>query len=178
MTSIYCTSALDKFLGGPFQITAEDTTHSTLSSWLAHSKAFRGKKCLFVIHIPTYYMVVMADVKKRELLQLPHHFAQVLHSRLKNDGVLPSLTSTKLELLLRAIQFQSSNNDKKAIATLNRRILDFKVLMDWHELTFTERDILLVNKLINQSLTKSRSGNRRDYINPIQAMTRTLEELL
>jgi hypothetical protein len=147
-----------------------DSNESDLGDWFAHFKSFKRKKCLFLIHIRTYYTVVLADFKKKDILELKNEFPRLLESRLQNDNILQPNSNVSLESLIGSINFFKSNNDKKTIATLNQKIYDFEVLLDWHELSFEEHDMLVMNRLINETMSKAKSGKRNDYIDPVKEM--------
>ena len=177
MTSIYCSYKLQKLIGNDLIGANEDSKGTGFGDWFAHYTSFKRKKCLFIIHIPTYYTVVLADVKKNDIVQLKSDFALVLKSRLQNDKIFTPDSQVNIENLIGHISFMKSNNDKKTISTLNQRILEFEILFDWHKLSFRERDILYINALINQSICKSRSGKRREYIDPIEEMNEKINSL-
>ncbi len=170
MTSIYCSNKLEKLIGTALFESNDESYESDFGDWFAHYKSFRRKKCLFLIHVPTYYTIVFADFKKKDIVNLQNDFYQLLESRLINDLIIKSNHNLDLGKLIGGINFHKSNNDKKTIATLNQRIYDFEIHLDWHNLSFEEKDMLYMNALLNKSLSKSRYGKRNDYINPVTEM--------
>lgn len=177
MATVYCSKVMEKLVGSSLKDEVPEGVEA-FGHWFAHVKFFRARKCLFLIHVPTYYVVAVADIKKRDALELKSNFHQLLEKNWVSNKIINQFQVAQVQGIIGEVVYAKSINDRMTIGTLNNRIRDFEVLMDWHELSFEAKDMERVNHLLNDSIYKGRTEKQSVYIKPHEEMQKAIASLL
>jgi len=170
MTKIFCSNKLKDFLGQKYFTTSDDSLN-IYGDWNAHLFYFDRRKNIILVNNKSYYAVILADIKKADFTNFSTLFFNRLTSQLVHDKVIdPSdvlLTIQKYTPLI----FTRTNNDKKAIGTINDFVSNFDY--SHNHPNWFDKSIIEINASINDSLTGAGRPKQGDYGRPTEDM-RTL----
>ena len=168
MATIYCSKKFGDFLGKEKFAASDNLIKSELGDWNGHLFYYRRKKYLMFFNNKTYYGLLFPPLKKADLQDFENVFLQRLLNQLICDKVI-SRTETLviLQKMLPLILFRT-NNDKKAIGTLNEFIFQFKVQFD--HFGWDNQEISTINSKLNDTLVGAGGQKQGDYSRPIENM--------
>lgn len=168
MTRVYCTKKLKDIIGEVKETLPADFNDIKLSDWNAHLFYVDKRKCLVFVNILTYYSVFIADILKKDLINIDEIFLmrlkeQLLHDRVTDDfNKVISLTDGA------KISFIKTNNNKKVIGRINDFINMFKVHCSVKYGHLNKMDIVYENGLFNRSLTGQYTDIKKTITSPVE----------
>lgn len=168
MTTIYCSNKLKDFVGQTNLTTVDFLTENKFGDWNGHLIIYERKKHLILINNKTYYSVIIPDLKKVDIADLDSFFIERLIDQLIYDSVIEKTDTLIIMQRLLPVRLAKTNNDKKAIGTLNEFIYQFKVqheFFDWHD-----KSITYINGKLNDTIVGASRPGKRDYGRPIDDM--------
>ena len=124
-TRIFTTRKLEK-ITKEFITKNETIDNEYLGDWTSTLFYVSHKKCWLLINKMTKYLLILPNVKKTNLKNIPSIFKENLYAQLTFDGIV-----TKYELvekIIGEIKLQETNNDRSANGSLNNCLL---FLEDW-----------------------------------------------
>ncbi|AHM59238.1 hypothetical protein D770_04855 [Flammeovirgaceae bacterium 311] len=122
------------------------------------------------INNKTYYSLFLADILKKDLANFPELFLLNLIRQMLHDGVIDEQKIPLIKNVIGAITLARTNNDKKAIGTMNEFIYQFKVGCNWKYGGFYNIDLAELNASINDTLVGAGGDGKRNYGRPIRDM--------
>ncbi|AHM60911.1 hypothetical protein D770_13285 [Flammeovirgaceae bacterium 311] len=178
MTTIFCSHKLQTLIGKISPRPAEEVPSSPLGNWNAHLFTVERRKCLAFVNSKTYYSVFLADILKKDLRNFQDLFyanliRQLLHDEVIDLARVPLVTET-----LGPLQLARTNNDRKAIGTMNDFISQFKFNCDWHYGGFQHINLREINSRINDTPVGAGGNEQRNYGWPIEDMKTLIKTVL
>jgi hypothetical protein len=167
MTTIYCSAKLADFLGKE-KLSSSSSPDSQLGNWNGHLFYCQRKKYMMFVNSKTYYAVLIPPVKKADLKNLENIFLQRLLSQMVLDEIIDEDFSLVILSRLLPLTFSKTNNDKKAIGTLNEFIYQFKGQLEYSD--GDQPDLATFNSRLNQIPVGAGRSKERAYGWPIEDM--------
>lgn len=168
MTTIYCSGKLAEFLGKEKLTSPLESNENQLGNWNGHLFYYQRQKYLMFVNSKTYYAVLIPPIKKADLKNLENIFLQRLLSQLVVDQIIDEdYTLITLSRLL-PIAFSRTNNNKKAIGTLNEFIYQFKGQLEYSN--GIQPSLSILNSHLNQMPVGAGKSKERAYGWPIEDM--------
>ena len=168
MTTIYCSKKLNDFLGKEMLSASNNSVGNELGGWNGHLFNYQRKKYLILINTKTYYALLFPPIKKADLRNFENLFLQKLLHQLVYDQIISVSETLVLLQKLLPVSFSKTNNDKKAIGTLNDFIYRFKVELDYFG--WSDQDIHNINNKLNDTLVGASRPKQGDYGCPMEDM--------
>ena len=172
MTNIYCSNKLKDLLGKDYFTKSSEPTDNLYGEWNGHLFNVGRQRYLIFVNNKSYYSVFIKNFKKTDFKDFSTFFLNRLNEQLINDGIINNesalLTLQKYSPLI----LSKTNNDKKALGTINDFIYNFKAYClapSW-----TDKNLIEINTQINNLLTGAAREKRFDYGRPIEDMTKLL----
>ncbi|MDF2437059.1 MAG: hypothetical protein K0Q95_1435 [Bacteroidota bacterium] len=168
MTTIYCSNKLKDFVGQTNLTTVDSSTENKFGDWNGHLIIYDREKYLMFINNKTYYVVILPRIKKADLSKFDSIFIDRLIEQLTFDSVIERTDALILMQRLLPVRLARTNNDRKAIGTLNEFIYQFKVqheFFDWRN-----KSITYINGKLNDTIVSASRPGKRDYGRPIDDM--------
>ena len=116
----------------------------------------------------TYYALLFPSIKKADLKDLTNFFLKRLLHQLVFDKVINENETLVLLNRLLPIRLSRTNNDKKAIGTLNDLIFQFKVQCEYSN--WSQHELPMINNRLNNGLVGASRTKQGDYGRPIEDM--------
>ena len=170
MATIFCSKKLQGLFGAVVSKQAVDTLPSPLGDWNGHLFTVERRKCLVFINNKAYYSLFLADILKKDLANFPDLFLSNLIRQMLHDGVIDEQKIPLIKEAYGALTLARTNNDKKAIGTMNDFIYQFKVGCDWKYGGFYQIDLAELNASINDTPVGAGGDGKRNYGWPIRDM--------
>lgn len=174
MTTVYCSKKFGDLLGKERFATSARLIESELGDWNGHVFFYQRKKYLMFVNNKTYYSVLFPPFKKADLKDFENVFLQRLLDQLVLDKIISH--DEMLIVLQKLLPFAlaRTNNDKKAIGTLNDFIFQAKYMLeDSHWST----DIGEINSSLNDSLVGAGRSLQARYGRPLKDMKALIDSL-
>ncbi|WP_207420318.1 DUF6933 domain-containing protein [Desertivirga brevis] len=168
MTTIYCSGKLADFLGKEKLSTPPEVNEAQFGNWNGHLFYYQRKKYLMFVNSKTYYAVLIPPIKKADLKNLENIFLQRLLEQLVFDKIIYEDSSLVILSRLLPLTFSKTNNDKKAIGTLNEFIFQFKGQLEYSD--EDQPDLPVLNSRLNQIPVGAGRSGKRAYGWPIEDM--------
>lgn len=145
MAIVYCTNKLKSFL----KPLVSDTPLLSQDGWNAHLFYIKARKCIAFIHKETLYVVVLFDVFKKDLSKIRTLFRQAFINQLSSDEILKKREAEEwIEKYVEQIYFQSTDNDRSVLGSLNDTIARITC---WNTPNMLEEARLYVAKHTNRT---------------------------
>ena len=125
--TISCSKKLSDLLGLKRK---RDELSDSCEKWNGHLFYLDKRKCLVFMHKETLYAVVVLDILKKDLENLNQLFIDSFIQQLYSDNILPHGKENKIRNDYKQISFQSTNNDKSLIGSINDCVLRIKFSRD------------------------------------------------
>ncbi len=128
------------------------------------------------MHSTTYYAVLLMGIKKADLPKFQLLFYNRLMEQLIYDGI--KVVDPMQTLLLKdaAPHFLPSDNNRKALGTINRFIQEIEIMIDYTYGGKMEAHLLTdLNHFLTQSLTGALKPKKYDYGLPLGEMKKLVE---
>ena len=168
MTQIYLSAKLQALFPRLNADTANFIQPSILGDWNGHLFTVNRRKCIVLVNNISYYAVFLVDILKKDLRNFSDLFLDQLLRQLTYDQVITEGQYPVITAQLGRLQLRRTNNDRKALGTINEFIFLFKAHCEGQALD--NLDCSTINHYINTSLTGAGRTSRRHYGNPIQDM--------
>ncbi len=175
MTTIYCSNKFADFLGKEKLSTADELVVNYLGDWNGHIFYHQRKKYLILINSKVYYSLIFPPVKKADLQGFGNFFLQRLLKQLAYDRIIGEDKSLNIVPNILPIQLHKTNNDKKALGTMNDFIFRFKFEFDyfgWNDQNFYE-----INHKLNDTLVGASRTKQGDYGRPLEDMSALINSI-
>lgn len=174
MSTIFCTKTLKTFLGkSAIQGTAEPGV-SFYGDWNAHLFNIKDEKNIMFVNNRSYYNVILRNIKKADVPRLSSMFIDRLSEQLIFDKVIEPDDVLIAVQRYTPVIFHGTNNDKRAIGTMNDLIYNFRfshLYPGW-----VAKSLVEMNHLMNEHLVRARGGKIGDYWVPIEKMKSVFHE--
>lgn len=168
MTTIYCSKKFGDFLGTEKFTTAEALPENKFGNWNGHLFFYARQKHLMLTNNKSYYVLIFTGIKKVDLKDFESLFVQRLIDQLVYDNIIDNSDALLIREKLLPIQFARTNNDKKAIGTLNEFIFQFKVQCDYSDME--NQSVTYINSKLNDTLVGAGRPEKGNYGRPIEDM--------
>jgi len=175
MTRVYCTKKLKDFIGEVEETLPDDFNDIKLSDWNAHLFFVDKRKCLVFVNILTYYSVFIADIIKKDLINIDEIFLKRLKEQLLHDRVIDDFNNAIPLTDGAKISFIKTNNNKKAIGRINDFVDMFKVHCSVKYGHLNEMDIVYENGLFNRSLTGQYADIKKTMTRPVENLNEKMK---
>ena len=172
MTTIFCSNKLKDFVGQKQLTSVENFTENKFGDWNGHLFYCDRRKYLIFVNSKSYYSLIFADVKKINLKDFETFFLNRLIEQLIFDKVIDNSNTLIVLQKLLPLKLTKTNNDKKALGTLNDFVFQFKCNRE--SPYWSDKSIVQINNSINDSLTGAGRNKDRDYGRPIHDMQELL----
>lgn len=172
---IHCSNKLQALLGHK-SVKSAAVPLIPIGNWNAHVFLLNRQKHLIFINAESYYAVIVEQVKKDSLKNIGAIFADRLIEQLIADKVMDASDGLILLHRLHPIVTVSTNNNRKAIGTMNDFI---SMYMDnvqgtyWQGLSLVER-----NSILNDMPVGAGKNASRQYGFPKQDMVEIIRGLI
>ena len=175
MTQIYLSAKLQALFPRLDADTASFAQPSILGDWNGHLFTVNRRKCIVLVNNISYYAVFLMNILKKDLLCFPDLFRSKLLQQLTSDKVITDEAYSSITEYLGQLQLKRTNNDRKALGTINEFIFLFKAHCESR--AFESIDCSTINHYINTSPTGAGRTSQRHYGNPIKDMKDLLNQL-
>ena len=150
MIIIYCSRKLSDFLGQDRFPASQESSNSALGDWNGHLFFHQRRKYLMLVNNKTYYALLFPSIKKADLRDFESLFLQRLLQQLVYDEIIKDDETLVFLQRLLPVTLAKTNNDKKAIGTLNEFIFNFTFSFDYFK--WANRDLREINAKLNDTL--------------------------
>ena len=116
MVNIFCTSKLKEFLK-PIVDTSKHIENN--EQWNAHLFYLEGRKCIIFLNKETIYSFVLFDILKKDISNIRRLFIDGFINKLYEDEILELKDELVLRMKYENTRFLPTNNDKRAIGSIN-----------------------------------------------------------
>lgn len=178
MSTIFCSHKLQALIGRTSSVPTENLPPSSLGDWNGHLFTIERRKCLVFVNNKTYYSVFLADILKKDLLNFQDLFSTSLIQQLLHDEVIDLQKVSFVKEALGQLRLAKTNNNKKAIGTMNELIYQFKVSCEWHYGGFSHINLRELNSRMNDVLVGAGRNEGRSYGRPVEDMKALINNLL
>lgn len=167
---IHCTAKLGKLLA----VKGCDLPERT-DAWNAHLFPYSGRKCIVFVHAPTGYCLLVLDVVKAELVDLPTRFSDLLREQLLGEWPMHGeRINAWLKEQAPAI-IAPTNGDKRTLGVINRYIFEVTYVLDRHHPPLSRRAAFLEAWNKNDGLVGARTEpngipGQAKYFTPAERM--------
>ncbi len=125
-SNIFVTRKLEEKIKGAICEEANVVKNDFIGDWSAFLFSISHKKCWLLLNKETKYIFILANIKKADLPDITAIFKQELYEQLKYDNINVKLDF--VERIVGDVKLRHTDNDKKAIGTLNSYAYYFE---DW-----------------------------------------------
>jgi hypothetical protein len=168
MTTIYCSNKLRDLVDQTNLSTVDSSTPNKLGDWNGHIFFCDRRKHLILINNISYYSLIFPDIKKADFKDFESLFISRLTDQLLFDHVIELSDVLIIMQRLLPIRLARTNNDRKALGTINEYIFSFRAHTEFFE--WNDRDINYINGKLNDTLVGASRPGKRDYGRPIDDM--------
>ena len=116
MVNVFCTSKLKEFLK-PLVDTSKPIVNN--EQWNAHLLYLEGRKCIIFLNKETIYSFVLFDILKKDISNIRRLFIDGFINKLYEDEILELKDELVLRMKYENTRFLPTNNDKRAIGSIN-----------------------------------------------------------
>ncbi|MBL7889421.1 MAG: hypothetical protein JNL24_07715 [Bacteroidia bacterium] len=176
MTTIYCSNKLKDFIGPTNLKSYDNLTPNKLGDWNAHIFVYGRRKNLILINNISYYTLIFPNIKKADFKNFEDLFIKRLSDQLLFDNIIEIEHAPILKQRLLPVKLTTTNNDRKALGTMNEYIFSFRLYMDFFELD--SLDLNHINGKLNDTLVGASRPQKRDYGRPIEDMKNLMKTIL
>jgi hypothetical protein len=124
-TKIFTTRKLEK-ITKEFIAESNKIENEYLGDWTSTLFYVSHKKCWLLINKLTKYLLILPNVKKTDLKNLPSIFKETLYSQLVFDGIITNYEL--IEKIIGEIKLCETNNDQSTSGSLNNNLWKME---DW-----------------------------------------------
>jgi hypothetical protein len=168
MTTAFCSNKLKDFIGSANLSKVDSLTASGYGDWNAHLFLFGKHKHIIFVNNKTYYSLIIENIRKADFKDFETLFFNRLIEQFIFDKVIDQSESLIILQKLLPLRLAFTNNDKKAIGTLNDFVYQYKC--NRNSVHWFYRKIIEINNSINNSLTGAGRNNEQRYGRPIIEM--------
>ncbi len=117
MTTIYATRKLEKNIAEIIVKNEKSKKNEYLGDWSATLFYISRKKCWLIINKRTKYVVILPNVKKADLNNIPSIFKKTFYQQLIYDGIKTDYLT--IERMIGDVILCETDNDKQTNGSLN-----------------------------------------------------------
>jgi hypothetical protein len=172
MTRIYLSAKLQKLFPPLAPPAGADLPGSVLGDWNAHLFTVDRRKCVVLVNNKSYYAMFMAGILKKDLKNFPEIFLAHLLRQLAYDKILDAPQSALIQKHYGQPMLLRTNNDKKALGTINDFIFQFRAHCGGQPLDTI--DLAAINHFINNAPAGAGRTDNRHYGWPAKDMKELL----
>ncbi len=176
MTQIYLSAKLQALFPGLDAATLTLSQPSNLGDWNGHLFRVERRKCVILVNNVSYYAVFLVDILKKDLLNFSALFLDQLLRQLTYDKVITMEEYPVITAQLGQLQLRRTNNDRKALGTINEFIFLFKGHCEGRALNSI--DLATINHYINNVPTGAGRTSKRLYGNTIDDMRSLITQMM
>ncbi|TVR77747.1 MAG: hypothetical protein EA412_10340 [Chitinophagaceae bacterium] len=142
--------------------------------WNAHLFFLNRRKNLIFVNNKSYYCLIIQDIKKADLKDFESLFVNRLIEQLQFDKIIKPDDALVVFQKLLPLTLTKTNNDKKAIGTMNEYVYIFK-LHDTHPPS-QGKPLKLINHHINNTPMSAGKQEKERYAYPIEDMKELMKD--